>query len=193
MHDLRKNIQQEKDGWLSQSSQEPSGLTMLRAAWRVRTHDVLGQEIYLSFVRSTTILILGIEDTVSCWASVSPRVWQDDILNERSLQEAQGRLLAMFTLKCSEGLGMTPSVRTTPYPFRVKRGAVPRRSIAGYLRFETTDLTAANSAIRRHAKTVRVPELGRSLQEIPPLPAKHASETTWIAAGRSERYCRRAT
>jgi len=29
MHGLRKDIQQEKDGWLSQSSQESSGLSML--------------------------------------------------------------------------------------------------------------------------------------------------------------------
>jgi len=58
---------------------------MLRAVWRVRTHEVLGQEIYLSFVPLDNHPILGTEDTVSCWASVSPLVWQVDILNARSL------------------------------------------------------------------------------------------------------------
>src|SRR5437016_10892294 len=44
MHRLRKDVQQEKNGWLSQSSQESSGLFMLRTIWRVRTHEVLEPE-----------------------------------------------------------------------------------------------------------------------------------------------------
>jgi integrase len=40
MHRLREDIQQEKHEWLSQSSQEPWGNSVLRAVWRLRTHEV---------------------------------------------------------------------------------------------------------------------------------------------------------
>src|SRR5204863_6309876 len=45
MHRLRKDIQQEKHEWLSESSQESSRLSLLRTVWRVRTHEVLEQGI----------------------------------------------------------------------------------------------------------------------------------------------------
>jgi len=45
MHGVRKGIQQEKYEWLPESSQEPSRSSVLRAVWRVHTHEVLGQEI----------------------------------------------------------------------------------------------------------------------------------------------------
>ena len=50
MHRLRKDIQQEKHEWLTQSSQESSESSVLWAVWRLCTHEVLGQEIYLFFI-----------------------------------------------------------------------------------------------------------------------------------------------
>jgi hypothetical protein len=38
---LWKNIQQEKGGWPSQSSQESPRVPMLRAVWHVRAHEIL--------------------------------------------------------------------------------------------------------------------------------------------------------